>query len=220
MRKVLIVGMTMFSAELCEILRREGVKVIGYSVDNAYRSSDSFYGLPIFSFEEIEKDLDMTSVEVALTLGYSQMNDNRELKYRQCKEKGVKLLTYVSKQSQVYTEKIGEGSLILPGTYVGPYSEIGLGTIIRPGTVLAHHDKIGNYNWIADGCTLGGGVIMGSHCFLGLGTTIRNEVSIADYTFIGAHSYVAKDTELSKAYIGIPAKKVCEKDAYKMVCKV
>ena len=211
----------MFSAELAEILRLgRGVKVVGFTIDASYKKSEVFQDLPVFAFEEIEKLVDINSVAFALTLGYSQMNEHRLVKYNYCKSKGYEVFTYVSPQAQVLTNKIGEGSIILPGTYIGPFSEVGICTVIRPGTVLAHHDIIGSFNWIADGCTFGGGVKVGNHCFLGLGTTVRNEVCIADYTFLGAQTYIGHDTEKNKAYIGVPAKIISGKTSYEVVSKV
>lgn len=167
---------------LCSLLKSlkfcdGGVKVGGFVVDSHYKKSDIFQSLPIFAFEDIEELVDINAVQFVLALGYSNMNEHRQAKFNYCKSRGYKVFTYVSQQAQVLTDKVGEGSIILPGTYIGPYSEVGICTVIRPGTVLAHHDVIGDFNWIADGCTLGGGVKMGSHCFLGLGTTVRNEIT-------------------------------------------
>lgn len=204
-KKVLVFGTTMFSAEIAEIMRAEGVEVDGFVVDRQYKDCELFQNLSVFAFEDIEELIDINEVQLVLALGYSKMNEHRKAKYDYCKSKGYKVFTFVSQQAQVFTNKIGEGSIILPGAYIGPFSQIGVCTVVRPGTVLAHHDLIGDFNWIADGCTFGGGVKMGNFGFIGLGTTVRNEISIADDTFIGAHSYVRKNTERNRAYYGVPA---------------
>lgn len=197
-----------------------GVKIGGFVVDSQFKKSENFQSLPVFAFEDIEELVDIDTVQFVLALGYSNMNEHRKAKYNYCKSKGYKVFTYVSQQAYVFTDKIGEGSIILPGTYIGPYSEVGICTVIRPGTVLAHHDVIGDFNWIADGCTFVDGVKMGCHCFLGLGTTVRNEISIADYTFAGAQTYLGRDTERLKAYIGVPSRKIENVLAYDAVNKV
>lgn len=218
-KRVVILGTTMFSAELSYILKSEDYEVIAFCVDSAFKTSDCYDGLPVYSSERVENEIDTQSVSFALAIGYSRMNEVRKSKYEQCKIKGYKLLTFISKHSQIYTEKVGEGSIIMPGTYIGPLSEIGLCTVIRPGTVLAHHDIIGNYNWIADGCTFGGGVAVGDNCFIGLGTTVRNEISIANRTLIGAQSYIGMNTEEGKAYYGVPGK-VADKESFEIINRV
>lgn len=220
MTKVLMFGTTMFSAELQEILNMEGKEVVGYIIDRDYLLTDYYNELPVYPFEDIESCIDVSSTEIALTLGYSKMNEHRASKYAICKKKGYNILTYVSRQAHVFTDKIGEGSIVLPGTYIGPFSEIGKCAVIRPGSVFSHHDVIGNYNWIADGCTFGGGVKMGDHCFLGLGTTVRNGITISDYTLACAQTYLGRDTEKFKAYKGVPAKEVTGKTAYEVVCNI
>lgn len=189
-------------------------------VDSAYKESDEFYGLPVYTFEEVEQHVNIHEVVFAMTLGYSRMNENRKQKYEICKRKGYDVLTYISPQAQVYTQQVGEGSLILPGAYIGPYSTVGVCSVIRPGTVLAHHDVVGDFNWIADGCTFGGGVKVGNSCFIGLGTTVRNEVCIADYTLVGAHTYMGRNTEFEKVYYGVPGKIVEGKTSFEIIKNV
>lgn len=135
------------------------------------------------------------------------MNLYREQKYKECKDRGLCIRTYISPKAIVYSDIIGEGCIIMPGAYIGPYSEIGIGNVIRSNCVLSHHDKIGNFNWIADGSVFGGGAVIGNNCFLGLNSTIRNEIAIADRTFLGAKSYLGYSSECDGAYIGIPAKR-------------
>lgn len=219
-KKILIFGTTMFSAEMAELLRWGGIEVVGFVVDSKFKESNEFLNLPVFEFEKIENLVDIKNTEFALTLGYSAMNEYRKTKYEICKAKNYKVFTYVSPMAQVFSKKIGDGSLILPGTYIGPFSEIGICTVIRPGTVLAHHDIIKDYNWIADGCTFGGGVKVGNNCFFGLGTTVRNEINVANYTFSGAQSFIGQDTAFMKAYIGVPAKEIHGKTSYEVVSKV
>lgn len=224
-KKIIIFGTTMFSAEIAEIMRMEearvgGAEIVGFVVDRQYKNCDIFQNLPVFAFENIEEQVDINAVQFILTLGYSNMNEHRQAKFNYCKSRGYKVFTYVSQHAQVFTDKVGEGSIILPGTYIGPYSEVGVCTVIRPGTVLAHHDSIGDFNWIADGCTFGGGVKVGSHCFLGLGTTVRNEITIADYTFAGAQTYLGLNTESHSAYIGVPSRKIPDKDSIEVVTHV
>ena len=167
--------------------------------------NNEFYGLPVFPFEHIQDFVDINNTEFVLGLGYSQMNRVREEKFNECKERGYIVHTFISPKAIVYTDKIGEGSIIMPGVYIGPYSNIGVGNVIRANSVLSHHDNVGNFNWIADGCIFGGGVSVDNNSFVGLGSTIRNEISIANYTFIGAHSYLSRNTMPESVLMGVPA---------------
>lgn len=220
MNKIVILGTTMFSSQLCEILKREGIEIVAYTVDKEYIDSDSFCNLPVFPFEELEHCVDTSEIDIAITIGYIHMNDVRKAKYLECKRRGFNVFTFISKEAQVYTEKIGEGSIIMPKSYVGPFSQIGNCCVIWPGVVLAHHNKLDDYNWVASCCCFGGGASSGKNCFLGLGCTIRNEIELADYTFIGAQTYIGKDTIPHAAYLGVPARQIPDKDSLDIVSKV
>ena len=206
---IVIYGCTMFSSEMKSIIESEigGGKVIAFTLDREYIQDVTYDGLPIYPFEELEKFIDKSSTEILLTLGYSGMNSVREQKYKICIKNGFKVCTFVSTRALVYSDKIAEGCIIMPGSYIGPYCNLGKCNIIKYGVSLSHHIELGNFNWIAGGTIFGGGVKVGNNCFIGLSNTIKNEVTIADRTFVGAKSYISRNTDCDCAYMGIPAKK-------------
>ena len=208
MKRIVIFGNTEFAEELYQVMTSEGIEVVAFTVDRQYMESDTFCNLPMYPFESIEECVDMTDVEVALALGYSQMNNVRKLKYEECKKRGYSIATFCSKNAFIYTESIGEGCIIMPSTYIGPLVEIGLCNVFKVKNSLPHHNKVGNFNWFSGGCTFGGGAIVGNNCFLALSTTVRNSICIADYTFVAANSYLHKNTLEGGAYMGIPAKMI------------
>lgn len=197
----------------------EGGNPIAFTLDSNYIKSQKFCDLPVYPFETLEQYVDIDNVEVLLSIGYNKMNQHRESKYHECKSRGFKIHTFVSKQALVYAD-FGEGSVIMPGAYIGPFSTLGVCNVIRSGCVLSHHEKIGDFNWIADGCTYGGNVVQGNNCFIGLGTTVRNGISIADNTFVGAHSYLNKSTMSNCAYTGNPARQLPTSNSYTIISKV
>ena len=150
-------------------------------------------------------------------MGKSDANECNENSFSNCR---VQLHTFISKHAIVYTDDIGEGSIIMPRAYIGPFSTLGIGNVIRAGCVLSHHETIGNFNWIADGSIYGGHVQQGSNSFIGLGTTVRNGISIADRTFVGAHSYLSSDTTEGSVYIGSPAKIFEKTNSNEIILKV
>ena len=218
--KVIILGTTMFSSQLSVILNQEDVEVIGFTVDKSFLDSNTFNGLPVYPFEELESCVNTREVSILNTIGYTRMNDVRRQKHVECKRRGLNVFTYVSENAQVYTNDIGKGSIIMPGSYVGPFSKIGESIVVWPGVVLSHHNIIGDNCWIAPSCCIGGGARINHNCFLGLGSTIRNEIELAGYTFVGAHSYVGKDTVKGGAYVGVPARLLSSRDSYEIVAKV
>lgn len=218
-KTIVIFGDTMFSAEVMRIIQMEGGNPIAFTLDSNYIKSPRFCDLPVYPFETLEQYVDINNVEILLSIGYNKMNKHRESKYQECKSRGFKIHTFISKHALVYADSIGEGSVIMPGAYIGPFSALGLCNVIRSGCVLSHHEKIGDFNWIADGCTYGGNVVQGNNCFIGLGTTVRNGISIADNTFVGAHSYLHHNTSYDSVYYGNPTVKQ-EMTSFEIISKV
>ena len=215
-KQIIILGNTEFSEELYQVMSVEGLSVKGFTVDNEYLKSPSFCGLPNYPFEAIQKEVDMETVEIALALGYSEMNNVRKRKYEECKKRHFNVATFCSNKAIVYAKTIGEGCIIMPSAYVGPFARLGICNVLKSGVNLPHHNIIGNYNWFA-GCKFGGSAIVGNNCFLGLCTTVRNSIRIADYTFSAANTYLHKDTEAFGVYMGVPAKKTLNKSSMEII---
>ncbi len=209
LNKFIIIGTTPFSAVIRNIIVAEGGDVIAYSTSRSFATEDTFDGLPIIYTEDIlakKVDADLSYIN---TIGYSKMNTIREKVHNQLKSMNLPIASYISKQSLVYTNKIGEGCIIMPGAFVGPDVEIGDSNIIYANTSITHHIKLGNYNFIGSGCIIGGNVSIGNNCFLGLNSTIKNRCSIDDYTLLGSGANLTKSTNgLGGVFVGNPAKKI------------
>lgn len=102
----------------------------------------------------------------------------------------------------VYTDEVGEGSLIYPGAYVGPYVKLGKANIVHMMVCISHHINVGDYNFFAGGSMIGGDVIVGSNCFIGMHNTIRNGITIGDRVLIGAKNFISHDLDSGYAFTG------------------
>lgn len=220
MKRIVIFGNTEFAEELYQVMTSEGIEVVAFTVDRQYMGSDTFCNLPMYPFESIEDYIDMSESEVALALGYSQMNNVRKQKYEECKKRGYSIATFCSEKAFIYTELIGEGSIIMPSAYIGPSVKMGVCNVVKVKNSLPHHNTVGNFNWFSGGCTFGGGTKIGNNCFFGLCSTIRNSINVADYTFSAANAYLYKNTIEGKAYIGMPAKIIDGKTSMEIIGNV
>lgn len=212
----------MFSSEIFSIIETEfGPDIVkAFTLNKQYRTQDYFEGLPVYDFEDLDNEMDMNNVEILISIGYNDMNGLRQIIYEECKKKGYHIYTFISKKALVYSKNIGEGSILMPGSYIGPFCSIGICNILKYGVSLPHHVIVGNFNWIAGGTVFGGKAIVGNNCFIGLSSTIRNEIIIANRTFLGAKSYLGHDTVEDCAYYGIPAKQIVAKTSSEIIKRV
>lgn len=210
--KLIIMGTTPFSIMLYKIIEKEQfASVLAFTTGRAFMDKTELEGIPIVAFEELSDSFDMNQCMILNTIGYSQMNDIRKKVFFQIREEGYKLCTFIS--ANVYTDKIGDGSIIMPGAFVGPYVELGVSDIIYANVSLTHHITIGDFVFIGSGCVVGGNVKIGDNCFVGLNSTIKNKAKIPSYTLIGSGTNVLSSITEGKGavYVGNPARCLADK---------
>ena len=171
---IIIVGTTSFSQTLYKILKKEAINVIAFSTYKEFIKEYEIEGLPVIAFEDINNLFEKGTYKLLNTIGYTNMNSIRKKVYLDIKKYDYPIYTFISKEAKVYSEDIGDGSIIMPSAFIGPYVKIGICNIINPSCTLTHHINIGNYNFIGWGATCGGSVEIGNHCFIGLHSTIKN----------------------------------------------
>ncbi len=206
MEKVIIFGTSIFSLVAYQTIVQEGLaEVVGFTLNEKYIQDTKLEGLNVYPFECLSNNFPMNDYKILIALGYKKMNDNRKAVYEKCKELSYNIYTLISKRAQVYTKEIGEGCIILPAAFVGPYVSIGKSVILWNNVSVCHHNRIGDFTHIAGGTTIGGETIIGSNCFVGMNCTLKNGIEVGDRTFIGANSYMSQNTEGGLGFVGNPA---------------
>jgi sugar O-acyltransferase (sialic acid O-acetyltransferase NeuD family) len=102
--------------------------------------------------------------------------------------------------------EINEGTAILAGSHVGPYSQIGKCCIINTGSSLDHDCVLGDFASLAPGAFTGGQVNIGECSAIGVGASISHRISIGSHAVIGTGATVVRHIpDLVVAY-GNPAR--------------
>ena len=210
-KQYVIYGDSPFAERIYSYIRQEDkIEMVGFTNGDSFISRDTIQGKRVIPFSEFAKEL-KDDCELILAYGYTKMNDLREKVYLECIEAGCHIGTFISSHAMVYSKHINEGTIILPGTVVGPSSVIGRCCILEAGCVISHDSIVGDFCYFSSGVIMGGRAAIGNHCFLGLNSTIRNGIKLADYTLIGAASNVLYSTEKNSVYVGNPSKKIAGK---------
>lgn len=202
MKKVIIFGVSDFAELVYYYLSKDkNFDVACFCLDKEYINEETFFGLPIVDFETIEKYYNPNEYEMFIALGYSKVNKIRESKYQLAKEKGYKMLTYVSEKATVYDNvAIGDNCFIFEDNTVQPFSKIGNNTIMWSGNHLGHHSVIGNNCFITSHVVIAGRVYIGDNTFIGINSTIRDNIKIGRENVIGAGSIILNNTDDMSVY--------------------
>jgi sugar O-acyltransferase (sialic acid O-acetyltransferase NeuD family) len=168
-------------------------RIVGFTVDTAYRNAETFQGLPLVAWERLEDHFPAGSVKLLGPLSYRRLNDFRRERHLEGKARGYAFASFVHPASHVYTHDIGENCFILENNVIQPFVRIGDGVMIWSGDHIGHHAVVGDYCFLASQVGLGGGVRVGARSFLAGKAGIESGVEIGEACFIGTAAIVKKN---------------------------
>lgn len=211
MKKAIILGTGQFAEGIYYFLHNDkDVKICGFTVESNYRDSDSYMGLPLVNFEDVENVYPPNEYGIYICIGYFKMCTLRERLFNEALNKGYEILSYIHPTAVVNAKSMGIGTMILENVTIGPGCEIGNGNVFRACSHLAHNAVVGNFNYFTISVSLAGRMSIGNNCFFGNNCSAKDGLKIADYTLIGAGCYISKDTVPYGVYV--PARSVYLQD--------
>jgi len=210
MAKIIIFGVQDF-AQLAHfyLLHDSDHEVVAFSVDEQYLPPErTFAGLPVVAFENIEQTYPPANFSFFAPMSPSRMNRLREGVYRQIKEKGYELISYVSSKATVFPGvPIGDNCFILEDNTVQPFTSIGNNVVLWSGNHIGHHSVIKDHVSFTSHVVLSGHCVVEPFSFFGVNATVRDRVHIAEGSLIAMSASITKDTEPWGVYKGNPARK-------------
>lgn len=210
MAKVIIFGIQDFAQLACFYLNHDSEhEVVGFSVNEQYLPEEkSFEGLPVIPFENIEQSYPPADFLFFAPMSPNRMNRLRESVYRQIKEKGYQLFSYVSSRATVFPgASIGDNCFILEDNTIQPFTSIGNNVVLWSGNHIGHHSVIKDHVSFTSHVVLSGHCVVEPYCFFGVNATIRDRIHIAEGSLIAMSASVTRDTEPWGVYKGNPARK-------------
>jgi len=168
-------------------------RIVGFTVDGAFRKSETFRGLPLVSWERLEDIFPPGSVKLLGPLSYRRLNDFRRERHLEGKARGYEFATFIHPQSHVYTRDIGENCFILEANVIQPFVRIGVGVMLWSGNHIGHHAQIGDYCFLASHVAVGSGVTLGERCFIAGSVGIETSLALGDACFVGSGALVKRN---------------------------
>jgi sugar O-acyltransferase (sialic acid O-acetyltransferase NeuD family) len=178
-------------------------EVVAFTVDKEYRQNECKFDLPVVAFEDVQERYPPDEFDMFVAVAYSEMNKTRESKYKEAKDKGYDLISYVCSESMVWENvEIGDNCFIFENQTVQPFVEIGDNVILWSGNHIGHHSKIHDHCFVSSHVVVSGHVEIEPYCFLGVNSTISDGVTVAEGCLIGANALILNDTEEEQVYLG------------------
>jgi len=216
MAKVIIFGV-LDTAELAHYYLQHDSEheVVAFAVNRQYIQEESFHGLPVVAFEDVEKVFFPSEYSFFAPMTGRNMNRNREGVYNEIKAKGYQLISYISSHATIFDKSVvGDNCFILEDNTIQPFTTIGNNVVMWSGNHIGHHSIIKDHVFFTSHVVMSGHCEIGSYSFFGVNSTIRDYTQIAQGTLVGMASAITKETEEWGIYIGNPAKKVPGKKSF------
>ena len=125
-------------------------EVVAFTVDASYIKEPSFCGLPVIAFEEVMQHYTPESNAFFVALSYSKLNAVRKEKFLAAKDKGYKLVSFISSNATVLNDgNIGENCFIFEDNTIQPFVKIGDNVTLWSGNHIGHHSVIKDHTFIA-----------------------------------------------------------------------
>lgn len=178
-------------------------EVVAFTVDAGYIKEPNFCGLPVVAFEDVVEKYPPEDYNFFVALSYSKLNAIRKEKFLAAKEKGYKLVSFISSYSTAFNDgQIGENCFIFEDNTIQPFVRIGNNVTLWSGNHIGHHSVIKDHTFIASHVVVSGGVEIGEQCFVGVNATLRDHIKVGDRCVIGAGALLLGDAEPEGVYIG------------------
>jgi sugar O-acyltransferase (sialic acid O-acetyltransferase NeuD family) len=181
-------------------------EVVGFTVDRDYIDHDTLFERPLVPFEDVTTVFPPEQHRMLIAVGYVAVNKLRAERYRQAKDKGYRLISYVSPRVTSYPGlNLGDNCRISHNCVIFQDVQIGNNVAIGAGCMIGHDVSLGDHCFLSSGVGVSGGVTVGPYCFLGTNATIRNRIRIGRECVIGAGALVLEDLEDRSVCLGTAA---------------
>ena len=171
-----------------------GLDVAAFAIDRAYKTGDSFFGLPLVEFERVAEHYPPEEYSMFIAVGYADMNALRAKRLAQAREKGYEIISYIHPEAGIPKDcKYGDNCFIMSRALIHPFVELGHNVFVWSGALIGHHSKIGDNCWIASCANIAGRVTVGENCLFAVNATVGNRATIGSHAFLGANTLLTKD---------------------------
>jgi len=201
---VYVFGLNSLSKILAKYLEHDDrYRLLGFTVNEEYFDVREYIRYPVGAVEDISGNGNCYGLFNGV--GYSGQLGARQTTSLWIQEKKIPQLTYIHPNAVTEGAVIGDGSIILPGVIIEPYSRVGNGNVFYGNCCICHDGEIGDYNWFSAGCVLAGHVRVGQRNFVGINAAVRERISIGSRSTVGAGAVVINDISDGTTVVGNPA---------------
>lgn len=166
--------------------------IIGFAVNEEYKDTDKFEGLPVYSLEKL-KDINLGEYSVFIAVLWNRLNGDRQRLYDYCKEKGFRMANLISPLSVMRSPISGDNCWIHDFVVIQNDSVIESDVAIMSGSLIGANTHIGAHCFFGAQTVFGGGSTIGERSFVGFKATVFDGTKIGKKCIVGACTAVKRN---------------------------
>jgi sugar O-acyltransferase (sialic acid O-acetyltransferase NeuD family) len=207
---IVIVGDSEFAEIAYEYFTHDSEhEVIGFAVEEEFRSRDELFGLPVVAFQEVERHFDPRRCGAYVAITYIQLNRVRRRLLDATRAKGFHVVSYVSSHAFVWHNvEIGENVFVFENNVIQHHARIGDNVILWSGNHIGHRTVVSNDCFVSSHVVVSGYCDIGERCFFGVNSCVAHGINVGSDCVIGAGAVVTHDVDSEGVYVGNPARRV------------
>lgn len=194
MEKLVIIGISATSRLAFSFVQSHCLyDVIGFAVNEQYRDCEEFCGLPVYTLENLNKDIGDSNYSIFVAMLWNHLNADRRKVYEYCKQKGYKMANLISPLAVVRSKITGDNCWIHDHVVIQNNTKLGSNIAIMQGTLIGADGVVESHCFFGAHSILGGGCTLGEQSFVGLHATIFDDTYIGKKCIIGACTAVKRN---------------------------
>lgn len=207
MERLIIIGLGTNARHVFEFVNDYKLyEVIGFAVDEQYRTETTFYDKPVYTIESLGEQIDKDKVKVFIALLWNHLNADRRDLYIRLKTQGYKFANIISPKAIIRGKIKGDNCWIHDFVVIQNDAEIGNNVAIMAFSLVGAHSKIEEHCFLGAKSTIGGNSFIGTQSFVGINCTVFDDTKIGSKCILGACTAIKRNmpdysyTKMSTVY--------------------
>lgn len=202
MEKLIIVGISTTARHALSFIRMYKLyDVIGFAVNEEYKTKEEFCGLPVYSLENLREECKIQEFSIFIAVLWNHLNRDRKELYDKCKSYGYSFVNLISPLAVIRGNLKGDNCWIHDYVVVQNDAVIESDVLLMAYVLIGADTHVGAHCFFGARSLLGGGCVIGEQSFVGLNATIFDDTHIGKKCLVGACSAVKRNMPDFSKYV-------------------
>ena len=202
MEKLIIVGISTTARHALSFIRMYKLyDVIGFAVNEKYKTENEFCGMPVYTLENLREECGFQDFSIFIAVLWNHLNRDRKELYAMCKSYGYSFANLISPLAVIRGKLKGDNCWVHDYVVIQNDAEIESDVLLMAYVLIGADTHVGAHCFFGARSLLGGGCTIGEQSFVGLNATIFDDTHIGNKCLIGACTAIKRNMPDFSRYV-------------------